>query len=69
MFSSFCLARVNPTSTYLKKQQRTEEMAQWIKGLLCKYEDLSLDPQFPWKMRQYAIALILVGRRGQTDRS
>lgn len=44
-------------------------MVQWIKGLLCKYEDPSLDPQLPRKMRQYAIALLLVGGRGQTDRS
>lgn len=69
VFSSFLLARVNPTNAYLKKHQRAEEMAHGIMGLLCKYEDPSLDPQLPWKMRQYVIALILVGRRGQIDRS
>lgn len=51
VFSSFLLARVNPISTYLKKHQRAEEMAQWIKGLLCEYEDPSLDPQLTQKMR------------------
>lgn len=33
---------------WLKGSKRTGEMAHWGKCLLCKSEELSLDPQHPW---------------------
>lgn len=65
-FNYICKNVSNPVGMFTLKWSALKEIAQWVKCLLHKCDDLSLDPQHPRKLDTVVLVYVLITGPGFT---